>query len=464
MRLFFVLLAAAPFLSEASSCTGRVCNVLDFGATGDGKTVDTAAIRRAADAVAALGGGTLRFPSQCDNNNYGKGCTFLTSAFNLTSNMVLLVEEGATVLGNSDDRHDPWPSVVARTVWPQFGHGSDCTPGSKECRLMHQAFIFGWHVRNVSIEGAGTVDAQGSPFWTCADDLSKFPCNGVGRPHLLMISDGIDVNMKDITVKNSPDWTLHFSSVENLHVHNVRVVNPEKTPNTDGIDLDCVQNAIVENSYFDVGDDAVCVKSGIDYFGRTYGRPSKNIIFRNLDIGSGHGITIGSEMSGGVYNITFQNISLEGTRCGPRIKSQRGRGGIIDGITYRNITMSNMGSMFCVTLNYHDGIPRTNASATPALRNVLFEDIVIKDGISGGQFDGLDESPIHGIVLKNVVFQKPHGVTFGKCDNVVNALCEGTTNVCPPCFTAQGPDFEVSRLQEPHLHLRGNTVQITKET
>lgn len=118
---------------------------------------------------------------------------------------------------------------------------------------------------------------------------------------------------------------------------------------------------------------ALCVKSGIDWFGRSYGRPSKDIVFRNITVGTGHGISVGSEMSGGVQNVTFEDIVMSETKAGPRIKSQRGRGGVIDGIVYRNIVASNVHTMVEFTLNYHSGLAPTNATATPVLRNVLLE-------------------------------------------------------------------------------------------
>ena len=219
----------------------------------------------------------------------------------------------------------------------------------------------------------------------------------------------------------------------NLHVENVHVQNPGHAPNSDGIDLDCVQNAVVKNSYFDVGDDALCVKSGIDWFGRGYGRASRNILFRNITVGNGHGISIGSESSGGVSNVTFEDIRMSGTDRGPRIKSQRGRGGLVTDITYRNISAENLQAMISLTLNYHPGLKPTNASATPRLQNILIEDCQFKGGKNGGEFNGLKESHIQNVTLRNVDFNGGN-VTFSTCEYVDNGICEGSTNACPPCF------------------------------
>ena len=117
-------------------CDG-VFNVRKFGAVGDGKTVDTIAVRAATKALASAGGGTLLFPALSASG----AATYLTGPFNLSSNTFMQVDESVTVLGTSGLRGD-WPLVVAKTVWPQFGHGSDCTPGTEQCRLMHQGKSF----------------------------------------------------------------------------------------------------------------------------------------------------------------------------------------------------------------------------------------------------------------------------------------------------------------------------------
>ena len=128
-----------------------------------------------------------------------------------------------------------------------------------------------------------------------------------------------------------------------LTVANNSVLAPSDSPNTDGMDLDCVQDAIVHNNFVSTGDDALCVKSGIDWFGRTFGRPSANILFADNVVGTGHGISIGSETSGSVTNVTFERIRLNGTSAGPRIKTQRGRGGVISDVVYRDIVGTSLG-------------------------------------------------------------------------------------------------------------------------
>ena len=302
--------------------------------------------------------------------------------------------------------------------------------------------MFAWQANNITLTGGGTIDgnANSKTWWHCDNHdypVSNPPCNGFSRPRIIEMFETRDVVMKGLTVQNSPNWNIHFSTVTNLHVHGISVIDPGDSPNTDGIDLDSVTNAIVEDSYFSVGDDALCVKSGRDYEGRRYAHPSRDIIFRNIRVGTGHGITIGSESSGGVYNVTFENIDMTGTSSGPRIKSQRGRGGVVDGITYRNVTARNLGEMVQLTLNYHKGLSPTNKTATPVLRNVLIEDCKFtaskSDLPNAGVMDGLPESHIQNVTLRNVDLNGGKA-KWQTCQYVDNGVCEGSTNACPPCF------------------------------
>ena len=418
----FAVLAVSVHAATALA-SGDVFDVRKFGATGDGKTKDTKAIRAACAAVAAAHGGTLLFPTPG---------TYYTGAFNLTSNIVLDVEKGATVLGSADG--DDWPVVNIHTEWPQFSDPP-----------AHQALVFAWQANNITLTGGGTIDgnANSKTWWHCDSHdypVSNPPCNGFSRPRIIEIFEARDVVIKDLTVQNSPNWNIHFSTVTNLHVHGISVIDPGDSPNTDGIDLDCVTNALVEDCYFSVGDDALCVKSGRDYEGRRYAHPSRDIIFRNIRVGTGHGITIGSESSGGVHNVTFENIEMTGTSSGPRIKSQRGRGGVVDGITYRNVTARNLGDMVQLTLNYHTGLSPTNKTATPVMRNVLIEDCTFTAGKksdarrpNAGVVDGLPESHIQNVTFRNVDLNGGNA-QWQTCQYVDNGVCEGSTNACPPCF------------------------------
>ena len=187
-----MLLVLAVAMHAAS---GEVFNVRDFGATGNGKTKDTKAVRAACAAVAAAHGGKLLFPAPG---------TYYTGAFNLTSNIVLDVEKGATVLGSADG--DDWPVVNTRTEWPQF----DNPPA-------HQALVFAWQANNITLTGGGTIDgnANSKTWWHCDNHgypVSNPPCNGFSRPRIIEIFEARDVVMNDLTVRIPPTGT--FTSVQ----------------------------------------------------------------------------------------------------------------------------------------------------------------------------------------------------------------------------------------------------------
>jgi len=217
----------------------------------------------------------------------------------------------------------------------------------------------------------------------------------------------------------------------------------------DGIDIDSTQEAVVENSYIDVEDDSLCVKSGLDALGRAYGRPSKNVVFRNSHLGRGGGLTIGSEGSGGVYNITYENLTLNGTSCGVHIKSRPSRGGVMDGIYYRNIRAHNVYQLVSVSMG---GDCVSNASGfcsdatRPQLNNLVMDNITftadehllnhtpplknIWGGIAGEVAGGL--SGIENVTMRDVRIEFPS--SWSTCAHVKNGRCEGSTTHCPPCF------------------------------
>ena len=193
----------------------------------------------------------------------------------------------------------------------------------------------------------------------------------------------------------------------------------------------------VERVYIATGDDNIAIKSGRNWYGRTFGRASANITIRDSVFGSGHGLSVGSEMSGGVRDVLFQNITATGGVQGPRIKSERGRGGVVENVVFRDITLRDTKLAIQLTDNYDPGIAPTNATATPIFRNITLENIVAVGAASGWVLDGLAESPIHGLTLRNISIAGPSKASdlFKQCDFVdaSTAACEGVRPACPPC-------------------------------
>ncbi|KAJ8532102.1 hypothetical protein K7X08_012025 [Anisodus acutangulus] len=275
-------------------------NLTDFGGVGDGATLNTAAFERAVLTISKLGkkgGGQLNVPP-----GY-----WLTVPFNLTSHMTLFLSEGAVVLGIDDEKY--WPLMPPL---PSYGYGREHI-GPRYGSLIH-----GQNLRDVVI----------TAWWKKYKQRLLYNTRGP----LVQIMWSSDIVISNITLRDSPFWTLHPYDCKNVTINNVTILAPIfDAPNTDGIDPDSCEDMSIENCYISVGDDGIAIKSGWDQFGISYGRPSTNIVIRNLVVRSmvSAGISIGSEMSGRVSNVTVENVHAWNSRRALRIKIAAGRGGYV---------------------------------------------------------------------------------------------------------------------------------------
>ena len=204
-----------------------------------------------------------------------------------------------------------------------------------------------------------------------------------------------------------------------------------------GIDPDCAQNVLIERVFISTGDDCIAIKSGRNWYGRTFGRASKNITIRDSSFGAGHGLSIGSEMSGGVEDVLFVNLTAVGTDAGVRLKSERGRGGLVANVAWRNLMLTGVGEVVQITDNYDPGLPPTNATATPRFENITISNVRSANAARGWFLDGLPESSIKGLTLENVAVEGTKGASlFVQCDYVdkATAACRNVTPACPPCM------------------------------
>jgi polygalacturonase len=302
------LLFAIPGLSATF-------NVRDYGATGNGTTKETSAIAKAIDACTRAGGGTIYFPP-------GR---YLTGAITLKSNMTLEVDAGAAILGSGEPADYP----LRESAWGD---------GRKE----YSSLIYAEDAENVTIRGRGTIDGQGQYWWRrmgwpnrlkiprdqrTPEELAQLALLANGRPQLIKLVRSKLVAVEQLHLINSPSWTIHPLLCEFVRIDGVTIQNPVPSPNTDGINPESCRNVQIINSRIDVGDDCVTLKSGIDEMGRKMGRPDENITIANCVMLRGHGgVTIGSEMSGGVRNVAVSNCVFQGHgRWHPREIAARAR-------------------------------------------------------------------------------------------------------------------------------------------
>ncbi|HEY7413964.1 MAG TPA: glycosyl hydrolase family 28 protein [Ktedonobacteraceae bacterium] len=339
------------------------CNVMQYGATGGGVTKDTTAIQNAINTCA--GSGTVVFPSG----------TYLTAPLFLKSNTTLDIQSGATILGSE--------TMSDYTV--QSGEVVD-TP---LLALLNSDFA-----SNITIEGSGVINGQGSIWWSAGLPTSS-------RPRLVEIANGSNVRVSGVTLENAGAMHLYLKNINNALVNYVTISAPSNSPNTDGIDPAGDQNVLIENSNISDGDDNVAIKAN------DAGIQSSNIIVRNCVFGTGHGMSIGNDLAGGVKNVLVENVSFTNTTNGLRIKSTRTTGGEISDVTYKNITMTNVKHPIWFS-GYYPDIPADGdpaqpvTSTTPNYHDITVDGLTATGATDVGDIVGVTEKPFYNIFLKNV--------------------------------------------------------------
>ncbi|XP_044464189.1 probable polygalacturonase [Mangifera indica] len=368
-------------------------NLTDFGGVGDGVTVNTEAFERAISAISKLGkrgGAQLNVPP-------GK---WLTAPFNLTSHMTLFLSEDAEILGIQNEKY--WPLMPPL---PSYGYGRE-HPGPRYGSLIH-----GQNLKDVVITGHnGTINGQGQAWWK---KYRQKLLNNTRGP-LVQIMWSSDILISNITLRDSPFWTLHPYDCKNVTIKNVTILAPIfEAPNTDGIDPDSCEDMVIENCYISVGDDAIAIKSGWDQYGIAYGRPSKNILIRNLTVRSmvSAGVSIGSEMSGGVSNVTVENLLVWSSRRAVRIKTAPGRGGYVQQITYRNLTFDDVRVGIVIKTDYNEHPDEGfDPKALPILRDISFTGVHGQGVRVPVRIHGSDLIPVRNITFRDMSV----GITYKK--------------------------------------------------
>ena len=422
----------------------REVSVADFGAVGDGVTLNTDAFAQAIDVLYQAGGGRLVVPTG----------VWLTGPITLKDNIDLHVRPDAVLLFSTD--RDLYP--IVETVF----EGLD----TKRCL----APINADGAKNIAITGGGTIDGNGDSWrqvkkskispsqwknllksgglvnakgdiWypdsssfrgSIVSDAFNVPqglttdeeWNSVKtylRPVLIGLKECENVLLEDCLFQNSPCWNIHPLMCKNVIINNITVRNPWYSQNGDGLDVDSCEDVLVINSSFDVGDDAICIKSGKDADGRRRARPCRNLIVDNCIVFHGHGgFVVGSEMSGGVENIKVSDCRFLGTDVGLRFKSCRGRGGVVKNIHINDIVMMNIPTEPLLFDLHYGGKSAVEAAAdgataydiasvpadetTPQFRDIYIKDVVCSGAARAMYFNGIPEKNIENIVVDAGLF------------------------------------------------------------
>jgi polygalacturonase len=456
MMKTFAKLIAISAMALLCSCTIEK-SITDFGGKGDGLTLNSEAFAKGIEEIYSKGGGILKVPAGI----------WLTGPITLKSGVNLHLERNALVVFSSDLEHYP----IVETNF----EGLDV----RRCL----ALINADGARNISITGEGVFDGNGqdwravkkskvpSSVWKAhlakggvlsPDGKTWFPDEGYAkaqatagnfnkaddsfdeqeikrflRPELLLFKNCENVLLEGCTFQNSPAWNLHLLWSKNIEVKGVTVLNPAWSQNGDGIDIDACDGVYLHDSHFDVGDDAICIKSGKDEDGRRHGRACSNLLIENCTVYAGHGgFVIGSEMSGGVHDVSVKNCTFIGTDVGLRFKSLRGRGGVVRNINIENIYMKDIIGDAIIFNLFYAGKPATEADkdgnaeaipqvdeTTPEFRDINISNIICNGAKSAVYVNGLPEMPVSNLSIKDCIFRakkgiETHNVQNFKQDNV----------------------------------------------
>ena len=353
------------------------------GADIQGRKLNTALINSTIDRLNANGGGTLFFPAG----------TYLTGSIHMKSNITLELEAGAT-LKFSENFDDFLPYVEVR----------------HEGIMMKsfQPLIYAVDAENITIKGEGTLDGQGKAWWTeffrVLVDLRDNGKRNINKYQPMFEKEN---DLKALYAETNEDWhgTLDRRFFRPPFMHPIRC-----------------KNVHISDCHISVGDDCITIKSGRDLQARKLGVPCENITITNCTMLSGHGgVVIGSEMSGGVKKVTISNCVFDGTDRGIRLKSTRGRGGIVEDIRVSNIVMSNIKKEAIVlNLKYSKMPAEPKSDRTPEFRNIYVSGVTVRDVNTPIMVVGLPEAPITGIVMRDVYIQNAkQRCVFEDCKDLV---------------------------------------------
>jgi polygalacturonase len=424
-------------------------SITDFDAVPGGQVLNTQAFADAIDAVTKQGGGRVTIPAGI----------WLTGPVILRSNLELHAESGALIIFSTNKDHYPLVETsfeglnTWRCISPIYGKdleniaftGSGVWDGSGHAwRYVKKSKLTSNQWKDLVASG-GVVNEAGTEWYPSEQYLKAAENANMNvplhletredyeairdflRPVMVSIKNSKRVLLDGPVFQNSPAWCIHPLIVEDLIVRNITVRNPWYSQNGDGIDIESCRNVLVTNCNFDVGDDAICIKSGKDEHGRQRGIPSENLIITNNIVYHGHGgVTVGSEMSGGVRNVHVSECTFMGTDVGLRFKSNRGRGGVVEKIFISDIRMTDIPTNAISFNLYYGGLsvsemleeggltafadPEPVTEETPQFKDIHIKNITVKGAKQAIVLQGLPEMNLENVTLSNLLLEAENGI------------------------------------------------------
>lgn len=380
----------------------RVVDITAHGAVPGGEVKNTAAFAAAIAACAEAGGGRVLVPA-------GR---WLTGPIHLRSNIELHLAAEAEIIF-SDRFEDYLPVVLVRVGGVELYN--------------YSPFIYARDCTNVAITGSGRLNGNAEAWfdWKHKETKEIFQLEPRGipveerifgtpeaaiRPNFVVFFNCTNVLWEGFTIGSGANWTLHPVYCENVIIRRVNVLTDG--PNNDGIDPDSCRNVLIEHCVFDTGDDCVVLKSGYDHDGWRVGRPTENVVMRWCSSRRGHGgLVIGSEMSGSVRNVYMHDCEFEGTDRALRIKSRRGRGGVVENVWVERLRVRDMQHEVAI-LNMDYTADRNTAvnPHAPLFRNIHLRDITADGAPIAVRITGLEDSPIEHVTFTDLDLRTTRGV------------------------------------------------------
>jgi hypothetical protein len=380
----------------------RVVSILDHGAVAGGAVKNTAAFAAAITACADAGGGRVLVP-------VGK---WLTGPIHLRSHIELHLAPGAEVVF-SDQFADYLPPVLVRVGGIELYN--------------YSPFIYARDCRNVAITGPGRLNGNARAWWDWKTrETRKFFDQGAQgvpvaqrvfgtpeaaiRPSFVVFFNCRDVLMEGFTIGGGPNWTIHPIYCENTIIRRVTV--DTDGPNNDGIDPDSCRNMLIEHCTFSTGDDCVVLKSGYNEDGWRVARPTENVVMRWCSSRRGHGgLVVGSEMSGDVRNVYVHDCDFEGTDRAVRIKSRRGRGGVVENVWAEHLTVKDLKyEVVIMNMDYSSDQKQAANERPPVFRNFWFRHLTGRGAPTAILLSGLEDSPIANIHFDDLALASTKGI------------------------------------------------------
>ncbi|XP_039127712.1 probable polygalacturonase isoform X2 [Dioscorea cayenensis subsp. rotundata] len=359
-------------------------SLLEFGAVGDGVTMNTVAFQNAVfylRSFADKGGAQLYIPK-------GK---WLTGSFNLTSHLTLFLDRGAIILGSQDISQ--WPLV---DPLPSYGRGREHLGGR------YRSLINGNNLTDVVITGEnGTIDGQGHIWW---ESYLSHSLN-YSRPHILEIVSSTDILISNLTLLNPPAFSIHPVYSSNVQIQNIVIHSSPDSPFTSGIVPDSCWDTCIEGGSISVGHDGIALKSGWDQYGISFGKPSSAIHITQVSIqaSDGSALAFGSEMSGGISDIHVDNLHIHNSLTAIKFKTTEGRGGFMENIVISDTVMENVNTAIHFTGHCGDHPDdKYDPTALPKISRITLKNIVGHNVSVAGVLTGISGDPFTDICLSNI--------------------------------------------------------------